>query len=167
MTCYEFALTCDLKPNTPKEVINTLKYMTGRQDSTFESVLTHPLFTSSKDGSYGDGLDFLANWKVFISNSPTGGVEEQPGLFGSIFQDHKLSVRRYVRDDDFYNTFFFLIHWLASICESTGFVGYYYHITDQDLNKRIFSNPVLIYFLNGKVFEKSVEGELDELIYDD
>jgi hypothetical protein len=142
-------------------------YMTGHQDSHFNSVLEHPLFTSSEDGSYGDGLDYLADWKVIISNSPTGGVEEQPGIFGSIFQDHKLNVRIYIGDDGFNNAFYLLVDWLASICESTGFVGYYYYIRDQDLDKRIFSDPVIIYFLDGKVFEKTVEGELIELMSGD
>jgi hypothetical protein len=164
MTCYEFALACDLKPNISHAVIDTLKYMTGSQDSTFNSVLEHPLFTSSEDGGYGDDLDYLADWKVIISNTPTNGVEEQPGIFGSVFQDHKLNVRRYIGDDEFFNAFPLLVDWLVSICESTGFVGYYYYIADQDFNKRIFSEPVLIYFLDGKVLEKTVKGELRDLM---
>jgi hypothetical protein len=167
MTCYEFSLACDLKPNISQEVIETLKYMTGNQDSNFNSVLKHPLFTSSEDGSYGDGLDYLADWKVIISNSPTGGIEEQPGIFGSIFQNSKLNVRKYIGDDEFYNAFPLLVDWLVSICKSTGFVGYYYYITDQDDDKRIFSEPVLIYFLDGKVFEKPVEGGLRDLLSGD
>jgi hypothetical protein len=164
MTCYEFALACDLKPNVPQEIINTLTYMTGKQDSSFDSVLTHPLFTSSEDGSYGDSIDYLADWKVIISNSWTGGVEEQPGIFGSIFKDNKLNVRKYIGDDEFYNAFSLLLDWLVSICKSTGFVGHYYCIEDQGWNDRIFSNPILIYFLDGKVFEKPVEGELRKLL---
>jgi hypothetical protein len=167
MTCYEFSLACNLKSSISQEVIDTLNYMTGYQDSSFNSALSHSLFTSSEDGSFGDGMDFLADWKVIISNSPSGGVEDQPGIFGSIFQNHKLNVRIYTEDDAFYNTFPLLLDWLVSICESTGFVGHYYYISDQDYDRRIFSDPVLIYFLDGKVFEKPVEGKLRELLSGD
>jgi hypothetical protein len=85
-TCYEFALTCDLKDDVSPKVIDALRYMTrsSGEDSNFKTTLKHPLF-SSKDGTLGDGLDYLADWKLIIANSPNYGEEFQPGIFGSFF----------------------------------------------------------------------------------
>jgi hypothetical protein len=74
-TCYEVALTCDLKDDVSSKVIDTLRYMTraSGEEYNFKTTLKHPLFTSSKDGSFGDGLDYLADWKLIISNGSNYG----------------------------------------------------------------------------------------------
>ncbi len=158
-TCYEFALSCDLKADVSQEVIDTLKYMTRSSEYVFETTIEHPLFTISEDGSYGEDLDYLADWKVIIENAPTGGQELLPGIFSSVFQDRKLGVRNFIGDDLFYNAFPLLLDWLVAVCEPTGFVGYYNKVR----NMEVSSDPMLIYFLNGEVFEKQVEGKLKEL----
>lgn len=163
-TCYEFALSCDLKADVSQEVIDTLKYMTRSSEYVFETTINHSLFTSSEDGGFRENedgsseedLDYLADWKVIIENHPTGGQELLPGIFGSMFQDRKLGVRKFIGDDEFSNAFPLLLDWLVSICESTGFVGYYTVVR----NMEILSDPILIYFFNGEVLEKQVEGKL-------
>jgi hypothetical protein len=155
---YEFALTCDLKDDVSQEVIDVLAYMTSsaEQDCNFTTPLKHPLFTSSEDGSFGDGLDYLADWKSIISNSPSYGEESYPGIFGSVFKDRKLSTRKFIDDDTFDNTFCLLVDWLASVCDSYGFVGYYLWLMNFERN----GNPVIVYFENGQVFEKHLNDKL-------
>ncbi|WP_295614158.1 hypothetical protein [Chamaesiphon sp. GL140_3_metabinner_50] len=154
---YEFALTCDLKDDISQEVIDVL-YMTrsSEQDYDFTTTLKHPLFTSSEDGSLGDGLDYLADWKLIISNSSSYGEESYPGIFGSVFKDRKLSIRKFVDDDTFNNTFCLLVDWLASVCYSHGFVGYYLWLMNFERNR----DPVIVYFEDGQVFKKHLTHKL-------
>jgi hypothetical protein len=178
MSTYEFAFACDLKSNLSQEIIDTLKYMTRSEEYEFETNLKHNLFTSSwEEGSFadpaenegefddefGDEFTFLADWRTLISNIPNYGEELLSGLCGSILRDSKLNVRRFVGDDEFNNSFIQLMEWLVSICESTGFVGYYSYMS----NMEIGGDPTLIYFEHGQVFEKTVSGELKELCTSD
>jgi hypothetical protein len=161
-TCYEFALTCDLKDDVSQAAVDALTYMTRSEQehsTNFETDLKHPLFTSSKDVIF-EGDYYLADWKLIISSDPSEGEELLPGKFGSIFQNRKLSIRKFVGDDEFTNTFYLLVDWLASVCKSDGFVGYYFEL--RNLDRR--ADPVLIYFENGRVFEKHVDGELRQLL---
>lgn len=178
MTCYEFAIMCDLKPDVSQEVIDTLRYMTRSDDSDFETSLEHPLFIGrenedfedddiEEDDSFEDEFDYLAEWKTIISNIPNYGQELRTGIFGSIFRDRKLNIRKFVGDDDFYNAFPDLIEWLTSVCESTGFAGYYARVGDMDLYHKVLSEPILIYFIDGKAFEKKVDSELKGLFSSD
>jgi hypothetical protein len=156
-TCYEFAFTCDLKHDVSNEVIDTLRYMTRleEENSNFKTSLKHSLFTTSKDVSF-EGIDYLADWKIIISNDPDEGEQLLPGTFGSIFRGCKLTVRKFVGDDEFHNTFHLLMDWLVSVCESDGFIGYYYPLRNLSRN----TDPILLYFIDGQVFEKEIEGKL-------
>jgi hypothetical protein len=156
-TCYEFAFTCDLRHDVSNEVVDTLRYMTRLEEekSNFQTNLKHPLFTTSQDVNFED-VDYLAEWKVIISNDPDEGEQLLPGAFGSSFRGCKLSVRKFVGDDQFNNTFYLLMDWLVSICEQDGFICYYYTLRNLFRN----TDPVLMYFIDRQVFEKEVEGKL-------
>jgi hypothetical protein len=147
-SCYEFAFACNLKSDLSQDQIETLRYMTRSEDYKFKTTLKDDLFTCG----YGE-------WRTIISNTPNYGEEFLSGLCGSILQDSKLNVRKYIGDDDFKNSFIQLMEWLASICEPLGFVGYY--SCDRMM---IGSDPTLIYFENGRVLEKKVSGEFKELL---
>jgi hypothetical protein len=164
---YEFAFACDLKPDLSQEVIDTLKYMTRSEDYDFETTLTDDLFTTSweegsfeapKEGDLEDEFIFLWEWRTIISNTPTYGEESLAGLCGSIFSGSKINARKYVGDDEFFNAFHLLMDWLVSICEPSGFIGYY-----SDVTTETGGDPTLIYFENGRVLEKKVSGEFKEL----
>jgi hypothetical protein len=43
---YEFATACDLKPDTPQQIIDTLAYMARTHDYEFHNPPAHPLFQS-------------------------------------------------------------------------------------------------------------------------
>jgi hypothetical protein len=172
-TCYEFAFACDLKSGLTKEVIDTVQYMTRSEEYEFETKLKDNLFTTKweegsfedaiEDDGFGDEFIYVAEWRTIITNIPNYGQEDLSGLCGSFFKDSKLNVRKFVGDDDFYNVFPQLMEWLVSICDSTGFIGYYSCI----VNMEIGGDPVLIYFENGRVLEKKVTGEFKELLTSD
>ncbi len=172
-TCYEFGFACDLKSGLSQEVIDTLKYMTRSEEYEFKTTLTDNLFTTSweegsfeeaiEDDGFGDEFIYVAEWRTIITNMPNYGQEDLSGLFGAFLKDSKLNVRKFVGDDEFCNAFPQLMEWLVSICDSTGFVGYYSYIR----NMQIGGDPVLIYFENGQVLEKKVTGEFKELLTSD
>jgi hypothetical protein len=165
-TCYEFALNCDLKSGVSQEVIDTLTYMTrsGEDESEFETIIDHPLFVTEVI-DFGEGDEYFSEWKSLIQNTQTYCEEIMPGITGSIFRDLKLAVRQFLHDDTFSNKFYLLLDWLVSICESDGFVGYYINIHHSNLGRE--SDPTLIYFINGKVFEKLVDKNSSVSIFDD
>jgi hypothetical protein len=70
--------------------------------------------------------------------------------------DRKLSVRKFIDDDTFNNTFDILVNWLASVCVSDGFAGYYLALSNLERT----TDPVIIYFENGEVFEKHVSDKI-------
>jgi hypothetical protein len=168
-TCYEFGFACDLKSGLSQEVIDTLKYMTRSEEYEFRTTLTDDLFISSwEEGSFevdgsSDKFIYVAEWRTIITNMPSYGQEDLSGLCGAVLKDSKLNVRKFVGDDEFYNAFPQLMEWLVSICDSTGFVGYYSYIR----NMYIGSDPILIYFKNGQVMEKKVTSEFKELLTSD
>jgi hypothetical protein len=165
-TCYEFALNCDLKSGVSQEIIDTLTYMTrsGEDESEFETTIDHPLFVTEVI-DFGEGDEYFSDWKFLIQNKPTYGDEMiMSGIAGSIFRDLKLGVRQFLHDDLFFNKFHLLLDWLVSICESDGFIGYYIGY-DSSLSRG--NDLTLIYFINGKVFEKFVDKNSMVSVFDD
>lgn len=147
--CYEFGLECKIKRDVSQEVINTLEYMTRSQEYDFDAPgLGYPLFKEEvpwKETCNIRGRDVTViqyEWRTIMTNRPREGEQYLPDEFGSKFQDNQLSCRRLSRDDEFDNVWWLLFPWLASISESTGFVGYY---------RGDFDNySKLIQFWNGK-----------------
>jgi hypothetical protein len=158
--CYEFALDCKLKRDVSQEVIDTLAYMTRSQEYDFEPKLDGTLFKETSAWKrtvemFGHQVTVIEyNWETILTNYPREGEQYLPGEFTSTFQNNQLSCRRLVRDDVFNNIWWLLLPWLASISESTGFVGYYRSDFDDYLH--------LIYFADGKasVYEQIVTESL-------
>ena len=145
---FDGAIACDLKPDTPQQVLDVLQYMTRKEDYAFDSVPSHSFFTTNEE--WRDFLQIDQEWTC------------APGLVGSDFRKTfrytknsedvyrwTLSFRRTMHDDyefpDFWWEFLF---WIAPYSESTGFVGYY--------REEFELNPTLIYFQSGKVFTSEV-----------
>ena len=138
-SCYEFVLACQINENISEEVLDTLKYMTSSGIDEFEPTIEHPLFT---EGNV---------WRTIISKGDREGEQYISGVFGVIFENYNLSIRRLLHEDEFLNDWIFLGDWLASISSTYGFVGYYKR--DNNLH------PTLIYFNQGNVLELAVEGD--------
>ena len=122
----EFVLACRIKKDVSSEILAALTYMTRSEDYEFDTNIDNPLFS---EDTY---------WRSILENSPRTGEEIVPGVFGTIFKNFDLSVRQFVHEDEFWNTWTYLGDWLSAISEPTGFVGYYKNLVDWE--------PTLIYF---------------------
>ncbi len=125
---YDFRLACDLRADTPHQVIATLKYMTRTDDYAFNDPPDHPFFESFElpDGEVYD------TWRD-IFQCREGYT---PGVFGSSLHEAyrgerygqrivvpTLDVHCYVLDDEL-GDYLQLCEWLAPYSETQGFVGY-------------------------------------------
>lgn len=135
MALYEFGFRLTLNTNLSKEISDTLEYMT-RSSSTnsehFQTNLQSPLFTQD------DGADYIPGWSWIISNQLWEG---EPGFgeinfsersLGSRFLNGRLTVRRVIEDDTFFDCWYPLAEWLSSISSSTGLIGYSFGISDEE-----------------------------------
>lgn len=148
--CYEFALECKIKRDVSQEVTDTLRYMTRSQEYDFDTPkLGYPLFKEESHWKETWNIrgrkvtTIRYEWRTIITNQPREGEQYLPGEFGSIFDGNKLSFRRLSRDDEFCNVCWFLFPWLASISDTTEFVGYYRGDFDD--------YPTLVRFEGGQV----------------
>jgi len=138
---FDFAIACDLKPDTPQQILDTLSYMTRAEEYAFSSPPNHPFFE-------GD------SWRDILR-----AKSEQtylPGdLIGSFRKAHRYEVgseklhwyticfRCYLIDDVFYEMWWLLAEWLLLHSETEGYVGYY--------REEYSSHPTLIYFKDNAV----------------
>lgn len=160
---YEISLNCHLRSDVSQEVIDTLTYMTRSsylENSGFQNKIKHSLFTSYWEPNSFEGLEgeeeiFLDEWRVIIINELEYEEELLSEWYGVKFQDRQLEVRKMIHDDTFANCFDPLLNWLASICESTGEVGYYHELISFERHQ---SKPVPIYFIDGKAYADEEEG---------
>jgi hypothetical protein len=154
---YKLALKCHLSADVSQEIINSLTYMTRSshtENSEFQTKLKHDLFTSLwEPGSFEDSEDeeemFLDEWRTIITNELEYDEELLHEWYGVRFQNRCLEVRKMIHDDTFSNCFHLLVNWLASICESTGEIGYYHSLFNY---QRDYYKPVPIYFIHNKAY---------------
>ncbi|MCC7448657.1 MAG: hypothetical protein IT324_14650 [Anaerolineae bacterium] len=140
---FEGMLFCDLKPDIPQQVIDTLHYMTRIEDSTFDSSPSHNFFNNP-------------DWRDFLQVQSDYGFVA--GYVGSQFRyayrytlhsedvfRYTLSFRRPLHDDvEFFEQWWDFISWLALYSETEGYVGYY--------REKHEAYATLIYFKDGRVF---------------
>lgn len=144
---YDGGLACDLKPDCPQQVMDTLHYLTRVTDYTFSTPPDHTFFT-------------IEGWRDFLQSNR--GSTCAPGITGSDFRKrllglkndeeiyrYTLSFRRTMHDDTEFNVLWwhFLV-WLAPYGETVGYVGYY--------REKYTLHPTLIYFQNGKVYQVEI-----------
>lgn len=151
-TLYIFAMECNLKRSISQEVITTLEFMTRSEEYDFVPPMNHhPLFQNDfrRVVTVGEmSIVLESSWRFILKNCHRNGEEEFPGVFGSNFQDYRLRFRHLVRDDDFFNVWYVFGPMIASISETSGFVGYY-------IGDVLHPPPklVLIRFENGYILE--------------
>ena len=139
---FDFAIACDLKPDTPQQVIKTLAYMTRTEDYPFDSPPDHPFFEGDE-------------WRETLRTEPDGTY--CPGDLGRSFRRayrydrlgvhhyrYTLSFRCYMKDDEFYDMAWPLIDWLAQHSETEGYVGY--------IRETLDWQPTLLYFKHGTFY---------------
>ncbi len=143
---YDFRLACDVRADTPQQVIATLRYMTRADDYDFNGPPSHPFFASVElyDGEAYD------TWRHILQC----GEGYTPGVFGSSLHEAyrgdqpggqqivapTLDVHCYVLDDEM-GDYFELCKWLAPYSETQGFVGY--------LRNELTDSLLLLYFRAG------------------
>jgi hypothetical protein len=145
---FDFRTACDLRSDTPQQVVATLRYMTRADNYDFNDPPDHPFF--ERDESYGG--EVYEQWR-HILQCREGYT---PGTFGSslhrAYRGYRsdgqqiilwtLDAHCYVLDDELgdYLTF---CAWLASYSETQGFVGY--------LRNESTDSLLLLYFQAGEL----------------
>ncbi len=145
MSRFCFTLVCDLREDTPSQVIETLKYMTRTQDYEFNDA--------------PDGVFFEDDyWRTCLSCSNEGfyfpGEAESTFRlayrYNRSFNDGGAEVYLYTlsirceSNDDGISTYVDLAGWLAPYSKTQGFVGYWIY--------EYSGEPTLVFFSNGQLF---------------
>jgi hypothetical protein len=173
----EFMLAIDLRPDTPQQVIDTLKYMTRKEDYEFNNPPDLYFFKQDENSKRPIWRHILQ-----VKHEP---LTHHPGEGGSAF--HKayrysqygkdvlkdtLSFRVALHDDLVAAGVYDFISWLAIYSETQGFVGYCQtqgnrmntaqrdgkseQVKDYKGEAPIFisgfAQPTLIYFWEGKAY---------------
>lgn len=150
---FDLSLACDIKPDTPQQVLDTLRYMIRKEDYKFDDPPNHPFFRIHNYWkswfTYSISL-FPGEYGAVLRNAPVyAGHPDENGNWP--MTRITFSVRVGVHDDVFYDTTYFFLDWLAEHSETQGFVGYY--------QGNYADHPTLIYFKDGKAWIMRVQGE--------
>ena len=142
---FDFALACDLKPNTSQQIVDTLAYMTRSSDYRFDDPPKHPYFSD----------DPYDSWRTMLQITPkdthlageVGAILRRVHRYPYAATDqyrYTFSFRRFMLDDEFYQVWWNFSQWLAPYSETQGFVGYY--------REELALQPTLLYFRSGEVY---------------
>lgn len=105
-----FIMKCELKADTPQQVIDTLKFMTSPNDEEeFDNFPDHPLFETEE-------------WEYMLDIA--GGALWDPNSTLKYFKrsnSYTLKVRTSVKDHEYQIQKF--LHWIAPYSRTSGFVG--------------------------------------------
>jgi hypothetical protein len=151
-TQYELGLACDLRPDIPHPVLDTLASMVGSAAVPAATLPDDPFFRE-------------CDWRRLFRN---GGAF--PGLTGSTLQRayryhrpaaqggdpvfrYTLSCHVGCNDDVVAHDLFGFLRWLAPWSETVGCVGYYRPYLRQQVEA-----PTLLYFRAGRVLVLAVTG---------
>lgn len=126
----ELVMACELKNNVPEDVIETLKYMTGKIDY-LATVPIHDLFQTSR-----------WEWMLRSSSYYFDGITNSILKYDDISKTYRLTVRCDLKNYD--NEIQEFLNWIQPYSNTYGFVGYTRYEEAE--------NPTLIYFN-----DKSVE----------
>jgi hypothetical protein len=152
---YEFALLLTVKPEIPQETVDTLQHMVEGRDLNFVSSLSNSIFSEpvrTVIQPSGVTMRLVPAWHSFFRSGHSEFEEYMEGSFGSSFFENRLAVRQVTHEDQFFNAWYELSGWLASISLTSGLVGYYRNLEADSPEKTI-----LIYFEDGQPSESSVE----------
>ena len=139
---FDVSVACDLKPSTPRQVIDTIHYLVRTEDDAFDDAPDHEFFRQegwsdvlqqAPEDTYCPGDLFRTFRRAYRFSRQ--GVDQYR---------HTLAFRTYMVDDGFYELFYYLIDWLAMHSDTEGFVGYY--------REELAWWPELIFFKNGAAY---------------
>jgi hypothetical protein len=138
--CFTFA--CDLKEDTPQQVIDTLTYMTRTEDYEFNNPPEGAFFEGD---SWRTCLFCENEWFSFPGEA--GRFLRSAYRYNRSFNEggaavylYTLSFRCESKDDGLIE-YIDIVEWLAPYSATRGFVGYWIYEYSQ--------TPTLIYILNG------------------
>jgi hypothetical protein len=137
---------CDLQPDTPPAVLDTLRYLTRTTDVTLTDVPDHAFFQTE------GWRDFLRPHEDY--RFAPGPVFSELKLLrrGDHSVYHSLCFRRSMHDDiEYYVHWWHFLYWIAPYSATVGYVGY--------CRETYSLHPTLIYFKNGQVFHAKVHAE--------
>jgi hypothetical protein len=152
---YELALLLTIKPDIAPEAVDTLQHIVGGLDLDFVSQLDNPIFSKpvrTVVQPSGVTMRVVPAWQSFFSCGYSEFEEQMEGSFGSSFLKNRLAVRQVTHEDQFFNAWYEIGGWLASISSTSGLVGYY-----QNLEADSLEEATLIYFKDGQLSEAPVE----------
>jgi len=148
---FDLAIALDLKPDTPQQVLDTLRYLMRTEDYDFDNPPDHEFFTRWDDQHW-------RNWMPLAENSTYSPGEAGSSLrrvyrytqHGQDVYRYTFSFRCWMLDDGFYEWWPFA-KWLALHSHTSGYVGYYREEFDL--------HPTLIYFREANVYTLRVTGD--------
>lgn len=147
---YDVALACDLRPETPQHVLDTLAYLARGAADPFYAPAADPPF-AAEDIS-GQSVDA---WRTMLRQQESRFPGEAGCRLRRVYRytqqgvdqyRHTFSLRQEVLDDDI-GAYLALVQWLAPYCETAGWVGY----VRSDLDAA-GAQPVLLYITQGRVY---------------
>jgi hypothetical protein len=165
----EIMLACNLKEDTPQQIIETLKFMAGTIDYEPENLAFAPVrIWEGKDDFYGleehpwRNIFKFDNYGPDLARFPgTGIVQFHPCSRDTSYYKLTVRVEGYTHND-FEQIWFPFLKWLAPYVDTEfvgNFAGYFQRANNVDT-----INPVLIYFSNGKVYfsDSRIFGDVKE-----
>jgi hypothetical protein len=126
-TVYEVGFILNLRDDLSDEIYEMLAYMiTGEESGSAElPSIEHPLFNVK---------EYPPEEWAYLINDPREYAADQ-GLgegYGSVLTDEHLVFHGLVHEDSFWNIWREFTDWLSAISFSTGLVGYYREIYEDD-----------------------------------
>jgi hypothetical protein len=158
---YEAGFIINLEDNLSEEIHQTLSYMIGRGAPGIEpSGFDHPLF---------DVEGYKTEWRHIISSPREDDEEMIGGGCGSVLVDNRLAFRGLMRDDPFWNVWTVLLEWLLSISNSSGVIGFYRNLDEDDEVTLISFESQGVCFVEGDNYSEfeELQGQIIEMIESD
>jgi hypothetical protein len=146
-TRYDFLLMCNLRDDTPAQVIDTLKYMTRSEDYEF----SNPPNGSFFKGDYWRNILRIPpehqNMWTFTGDANTIFRRDVKWVQAGVTHYFWTLYIRRITSGDVQFEYMCFAHWLAQYSERVGFVGYIHSSYAIDEG----TAPDLLYFVNGKL----------------
>jgi len=133
---FDFAIACDLKPDTPQQILDTLSYMTRVEEYAFSSPPSHPFF----EGDSWRDILLAKSEQTYLPGDLISSFRKayRYEIGNEKHYRYNICFRCFLTDDAFYGTWLLLAEWLLLHSETDGYVGYY--------REEFSFHPTLIYF---------------------
>lgn len=123
-----FIMKCELKADTPQQVIDTLKFMTSPNDEEeLDNLPDHPLFETEE-------------WEYMLWTG--GGILWNPKSslnYNNNNKTYSLNIRCSVKDEGGHQVRLFL-HWITPFSSTEGFLGFFHPEYEPIQSRILFEN---------------------------